>query len=110
MRKNKKEEIIAATVRLVAQKGVDGSTIRQISEAAGVTEGAVYRHFASKEDLCQQAYCQIVAEMASAKEALVSSPGTMEEKIHEWVRLTYEYFDTYPDGSSVEFVGELWLG
>ena len=97
MRKNKKEEIVAATIRLVAQKGVNGSTIREISDAAGVTEGAVYRHFASKEDLCQQVYCSIVAEMAAAKEEILESEQPIDQKIHDWVRVTFEYFDTYQD-------------
>ena len=97
MRKNKKDDIIAATIRLVAQKGVNASTIRQISEEAGVTEGALYRHFASKEDLCQQVYCQIVAEMAAAKERILASQVPMREKFYEYVRVSYEYFDRYSD-------------
>ena len=35
--------------------------------------------------------------MASAKEAVVENSAAMGVKIHDWVRLTYEYFDTYPD-------------
>ena len=44
--------------------GVSGSTVSGIAARAGVTEGATYRHFSSKEELRQAAYGQIVAEMA----------------------------------------------
>ena len=54
-RKNRRQEIVAATVRLVARQGVTGASIRQIASEAGVTEGALYRHFENKDDLCQQA-------------------------------------------------------
>ena len=97
MRKNKKGEIIAATVRLVAQQGVNGTSIRQIAERAGVTEGALYRHFASKEDLCQQAYCHVVSEMITAKEVITQSKKSIRAKFREWVKVSYEYFDRFPD-------------
>jgi AcrR family transcriptional regulator len=97
MRKNKKNDIIAATVSLVAQQGVDGTSIRQIAENAGVTEGALYRHFIGKEDLCQQAYCQVVKEMISAKEKISRSRKSIRSKFREWVKVSYEYFDRFPD-------------
>jgi AcrR family transcriptional regulator len=97
LRPSRREEIIAATIQLVAQKGVKAATVRQITTEAGVTEGALYRHFASKEDLCRQAYERIVAEMAAAKEELATGSLPLREKLREWVRLSYEYFDRYPE-------------
>lgn len=97
MRPSRREEIIAATIQLVAQKGVKAATIRQITTEAGVTEGALYRHFTSKEDLCQQVYKRIVAEMAAAKKELAASPLPLRDKLRQWVRLSYEYFDRYPE-------------
>ena len=55
MRQNRRADLIAAVIHLVAHKGVKSATVRQIAEEAGVTEGAVYRHFSSKKDLCQKA-------------------------------------------------------
>ncbi len=97
MRPSRKEEIIAATIQLVAHKGVQAATIRQITTEAGVTEAALYRHFSSKDDLCQQVYERIVAEMAAAKEELAAGPLPLRDKLREWVRLSYEYFDRYPE-------------
>jgi len=96
-RKNKKDEIMAATVRLVARNGVKAATIRQISTEAGVTEGALYRHFSGKEDLCHKAYSKIVLDMAAAKGRIITSGEPVREQIREWVRISYEYFDRYPD-------------
>lgn len=97
-RKNRRDEIVAATVRLVARQGVSGASIRQIASEAGVTEGALYRHFENKDDLCQQAYQQIVADMAAEKEQILKSPeASAASRLHDWIRLSYEYFDKYPE-------------
>jgi AcrR family transcriptional regulator len=97
MRPSKKEDIKAATIRLIAQNGVKGTSIREIAAAAGVTEAAIYRHFKSKDDLCQQIYYQIVLQMAAEKEAIVTSQEPLSVRLREWARLTYVYYDRYPD-------------
>jgi TetR/AcrR family transcriptional regulator, regulator of cefoperazone and chloramphenicol sensitivity len=40
-----------AALRLFAQRGIDGATIRDIAKAAGVSAGLVRHHFGSKEAL-----------------------------------------------------------
>lgn len=97
MRPSRKNEIIAAAIREVSRNGVSGSTIRGIAAEAGVTEGAIYRHFPSKEALCHEAYSQIVAEMAGQKKEILDSDESIAAKLTKWVRVTYEYFDRYPD-------------
>lgn len=106
MRKNKKNEIVTATVHLMARQGVNRTSIRQIATAAGVTEGALYRHFKGKDDLCQQAYFTIVADMASAKEKIAASSAPIAEKLREWVRVSYAYYDQFPDAFSYVFFTE----
>ncbi|MBT5802732.1 MAG: TetR/AcrR family transcriptional regulator [Gemmatimonadetes bacterium] len=106
MRKNKKNEIVTATVHLMARQGVNGTSVRQIATAAGVTEGALYRHFKGKDDLCQQAYFTIVADMASTKEMIALSTASVAEKVREWVRVSYDYYDQFPDAFSYVFFTE----
>ena len=48
---DRKEQIIAVATELFAKQGFQGTTTRQISERAGVTEALIFRHFASKEEL-----------------------------------------------------------
>ena len=97
-RKNRRGEIVDATVRLVARQGVSGASIRQIASEAGVTEGALYRHFASKDDLCQQAYQQIVADMVAEKEQMLRlRADSLSVLLRHWIRLSFEYFDRYPE-------------
>ena len=47
----RQHQIIEAARDLIATKGMDGVTIDAIAEEVGLTEGAIYRHFASKHQI-----------------------------------------------------------
>jgi AcrR family transcriptional regulator len=44
-------EILDAALSVFVEKGYEGGTMRDIAQRVGVTEPAIYRHFASKEEL-----------------------------------------------------------
>lgn len=48
---NRRTQIIEHASRLFAENGYEGTTMRFIAKACGVTEAAIYRHFANKSDL-----------------------------------------------------------
>src|SRR5580704_19277744 len=45
------ERILSATLRLIARRGVKRLGMQEVSEAAGVSRGTLYRYFPSKEQL-----------------------------------------------------------
>lgn len=51
----RKHRIIEAAVRLILRQGYSGTTIDQICAEAGVTKGAFFHYFASKEEVGQAA-------------------------------------------------------
>lgn len=97
---HRKSELMAAAVKLVATGGQAAATIRAIASEAGVTEGAIYRHFRSKEELYWAAYKQIIEKMICEKQKLVAKKIPVKEKIRQWVQLTYEYYDRKPEAFS----------
>ena len=92
-----KDNLVRALIEMVANKGVQNTRIREISRKAGITEGAMYRHFTSKEDLYWYAYKGIVEEMYQQKKPLLRSSAPIEERLGEWIRCTYLYYDRSPD-------------
>lgn len=46
-----RERILAAAERLFAEEGFDRVSMPAIAAASGITAGAIYKHFASKDDL-----------------------------------------------------------
>jgi len=45
----RQEEIIKAAVELAGRQGVDGVTTQDMANAIGVTQGAIFRHFPTKD-------------------------------------------------------------
>ena len=45
------DNILSAALDLFVSRGFEGTTVDAIAEAAGVTKGAIYFHFATKDDL-----------------------------------------------------------
>jgi AcrR family transcriptional regulator len=92
-RRNTRFDLRKAAIRLGARDGIHAASIRTIAREAGVTEGAVYKHFSSKDDLIRDAYTTIVNEMARDKEVLIRTDLPFEHAIRAWIKLTYQYFD-----------------
>ena len=50
-----REQLLAATVRVISEQGSRGATTRRISDAAGVNEVTLFRQFGSKAALIHEA-------------------------------------------------------
>lgn len=48
---NRKDQIVRAATALIARRGIQNATIKNLAAEVGITEGAIYRHFASKQDI-----------------------------------------------------------
>src|SRR5512146_1496146 len=70
----RREEIIRVTLELAAKQGVDDVTTQDMAQAMGVTQGAVFRHFASK-DAIWLAVMQWVREQLMAVLARAAAGG-----------------------------------
>jgi AcrR family transcriptional regulator len=76
MREESRSRIIDAALRLFAGYGYERATVRMIAEAAGVAQGLMYSHFASKEELLRAIFEQSVADVyASFALAAAGAPG-----------------------------------
>jgi len=95
-----KERLIRATARLAATGGLHGLTVQAIAREVGFTDGAMYRHYRSKEELLWAAYEWYLSEMILEKKRLAAEDRFIDEKLREWVRLTYAYFDRDPEAFS----------
>ncbi|MBV9554065.1 MAG: TetR/AcrR family transcriptional regulator [Alphaproteobacteria bacterium] len=64
-----KQKIDRMAIQLFAARGVDGVSIAEIALAAGVSQGALYRHYSSKDTLAEElfatAYRQAGADLAA---------------------------------------------
>ena len=80
-----REKIKTAALGLFVEKGVTGTSTRDIAEAAGVAEGALYRHFEGKDDLAwtlfRDNYAVLADELTEVCEAAPDCRGAIAAMI-----------------------------
>ena len=90
--------IEAAAIRLFAAKGLPGATIRDIASAAGVTEGALYRHYLGKEDMAWKLYCRETRRFLDAFEPILADEADpLPQRLFAAVQFIYRYYREDPD-------------
>lgn len=72
-----KTRIITAAIKAVRQYGLEGVRIQNVSELAGISSGAIYRHFDSKDQLLVECFTYVDRQAASIFEHLKSNPLVM---------------------------------
>lgn len=125
-----RSRILAAAARGFARKGFAGASLDEVAAEAGVTKGAVYWHFAGKNDLffaLLDARCAemdqtlpALAEAAKAagkaagnpKVALVSFISNIVRRLAadpDWPRLFIEFFGQTRDAAVRQRLGQRYL-
>lgn len=74
-----KELLIEAAIKLFAAKGYDGTTVKDISDAAGVNISLVSYHFQGKEGLYRTCLEQFGKDRLKMAERLLQPPSSREE-------------------------------
>ncbi|MDP9069531.1 MAG: TetR/AcrR family transcriptional regulator [Actinomycetota bacterium] len=74
------EQLLAAARRLFAEKGFAGTSIEEIVRTAGVTRGAMYHHFASKEEVFEAVFAREQERIARrVQEAAAKKKGAWNQ-------------------------------
>ncbi|WP_276120097.1 TetR/AcrR family transcriptional regulator [Pararhizobium qamdonense] len=76
---DRKDRIIEATLEVIAVHGVSGTTHRRVAEAADVPLGSMTYHFAGIDDLVQQAFSKLTAEIAVQFDAVLGNARTVDD-------------------------------
>jgi AcrR family transcriptional regulator len=81
-----RDRIEQAAVQLFVAKGVTETTIKDIARAVGLSEGALYRHFESKDDLVWKAFERHYVDFGATLQALAESEPTARGKVAAMIR------------------------
>lgn len=76
-----KERLLRVATRLFARHGFEGTSVQDIVDAAGVTKGAMYHYYGSKDDLLYEVYHQLLTMQTEHLDQIAASPGTPEERL-----------------------------
>jgi AcrR family transcriptional regulator len=76
-----KERLLHVATRLFARHGFEGTSVQDIVDAAGVTKGAMYHYYGSKDDLLFEVYHQVLSMQISHLDEIAAGPGTAEQRL-----------------------------
>lgn len=77
------QRLLAAATRLFAERGYDRTSVQDIVEAAGVTKGALYHYFGSKDDLLHEIYGRLLRRQQERLDACADAEAPVEQRLHD---------------------------
>lgn len=102
----RQKEILSMSVEIIAEKGIQGLTIKNLSKAIGVSEAAIYRHFDSKANILMT----ILKLFERQNNNFLKNAPDMKpsEKIKEFFNKMLTVFQANPSIASVMFAEEIF--
>jgi len=112
-----RRSILAAARKTFHEQGVGNTSLEQIAQAAGLTRGAIYWHFANKEELFKAMRQEVTVPLADRMDyTLLSDPST--EPLERVRNFLVQFADLLSDNPCMrdtmeilnfkcEFVGEM---
>lgn len=88
----KREQILDAAQKSLADKGFHSTTIDMIAEGAGVGKGTVYLYFNSKAEILATLLEQRITELADGVERAVTRRRTVEGKLRAVVEAHFDFY------------------
>ena len=93
----KKLDIENAAIHLFATKGLARTTIKDIAHEAGVTEGALYRHYAGKNEMAWQLFCQELELFSGELGTKMFAAGvSVVQRLEQSIRFIFSYYRKKP--------------
>lgn len=76
-------QIIETALKIVSKKGIQFLTLKTLSEEIGMSEGGIYRHFKSKEEILDGIIDYVQFGVLSFFDSVIASPKSNIEKLKE---------------------------
>jgi len=104
----RQNEIIKAAITLIAEKGIQGLTIKNLAHAIKVSEPALYRHFKNKTAILIAILDSFKSLTPDIADIMVMEEKTSVDKIHFIFSGFFEKFSQTPELVSVIFSDEIF--
>ncbi|MBG0827597.1 TetR/AcrR family transcriptional regulator [Planomonospora sp. ID67723] len=92
-----KRRILTEALRLFVERGVDGTTVRDIARASGYTNPALFKFFATKDELALHLFGRCYAHLHD-RAALACAPGRpFDERLGSLLRAFGAILDGEPE-------------
>ncbi|UQA96323.1 TetR/AcrR family transcriptional regulator [Streptomyces halobius] len=77
------QRLLATATRLFAEQGYDRTSVQEIVDAAGVTKGALYHYFGSKDDLLHEVYGRVLRLQQERLDHFADADAPVEQRLRD---------------------------
>src|SRR6186713_2472526 len=97
----RRDEIIAATLRVAAVKGLGNTTVRDVAAEMGTSSGLIHHYFDSMDDVLAAAFEQVARQDLAISEAQMAAAPSPTAALRS-------FFGTYTPADK-DWAFQLWL-
>ena len=90
-----REQILESAREIFASKGFKGATVAEIAKKAGISEGAIYRHFNSKYELLMECVAPVLQHIIDNIESELPRADNLREFIKKNLEMRLKFYNEY---------------
>lgn len=105
---DRQKEIIDVSILIIAEKGIQQLTIKNISKSMGITEPAIYRHFDGKLDILLSILSHFKTNSHTISAKIISDKTSSIKKIESLFMNHFKQFTTNPASAAIIFSEEIF--
>lgn len=98
---SKKQLIMESALELFAQQGFDATSVQQITEHAGISKGAFYLSFKSKDELINGLIDHFMLSLISDIDQVVKNHETDANLLYEFYQAAFHSFQKHSDFAKI---------
>lgn len=87
------DRLLDATEKMLAERGIRGTTVQQVADLAGVSRAWLYRHFADKQAMVGAAIVRLTESFWTDARSELDELGTFAEQLTAGVRIGRGAYD-----------------
>lgn len=106
----RQKEIMQAAMDIAGKEGMKALTISNIARRISVTDGAIYRHFSSKDEIIRSILNNIFLTMTQHVGEIITQDDTASSKLKNIMEFVLRDFKENPAHESLLFAEEFIFG
>jgi len=87
----RQEQIKKAVLEIIAEEGLHNLSTRNLAKRIGFSEGAIFRHFATKRDIIKGIMEDVANDLIGSLRSIALSPVKTEEKLFNYLCRNVKY-------------------
>lgn len=91
----KLDQLLTKAARLIARKGFEATSMRDLSKAIDGSLAGLYHYFSSKEDLLFQLQYRTFASLLESQQEVAAQPGTPDERFSRLITGHLRFYERH---------------